>query len=286
MDGLRFVFGALALTCAIALPTTGARAQATADEAATATPDGVFRYSLHQNESLDDVARIFGVPSKLLIERNRIADPSRLRVGQVIEIPDAYAVEAAALRNERDVLLGEKRTADGELMAKQQALTGLVQQISELEEEKEGLRGEIAATGYWEQGAKILALCLLGMIAWTLKIVSDRSLLVRRLRFLEVENRALVTAKEKYKDAIGQTELRFQQLYSGRHAATKELVLDGVARIKKAFRDGAAEIDQLVTAAQLEREKEQQHIDAEHRRLAWLSHPVRETREALARNRS
>ena len=286
MDGLRFVFGALALTCAIALPVTGARAQATADEAATATRDGVFRYSLHSNESLDDVARIFGVPSKLLIERNRIADPNRLRVGQVIEIPDAYAVEAAALRNERDVLLGEKRTADSELMAKQQALTGVVQQISELEEEKESLRGEIAATAYWEQGAKILALCLLGMIAWTLKIVSDRSTLVRRLRFLDVENRALVTAKEKYKDALGQTELRFQQLYSGRHAATKELVLDGVARIKKAFADGALEIDRLVTTAKLEREKEEQHIDADHRRFAWLSHPVRETREALARNRS
>ena len=286
MDGLRFVFGALALTCAIALPAAGARAQATADEAATATRDGVFRYSLHQNESLDDVARIFGVPAKLLIERNQIADPNRLRVGQVIEIPDAYAVEAAALRSERDVLLGEKRTADGELMAKQQMLGGLVQKIDELEAEKESLRGEIAATAYWEQGAKILALCFLGMIAWTLKIVSDRSALVRRLRFLDVENRALVTAKERYKDAIGQTELRFQQLYSGRHAATKEIVLDGVARIKKAFGEGAAEIERLVATAQLEREKEQQHIDAEHRRLAWLSHPVRETREALARNRS
>ena len=286
MDGLRFVFGALALTCAIALPAGGVRAQATADEAATATRDGVFRYALHQNESLEDVARIFGVPAKLLIERNQIADPNRLQVGQVIEIPDAYAVEAAALRSERDVLLGEKRTADGELMAKQQALTGLVQQISALDEEKESLRGEIAATGYWKQGAKILALCLLGMIAWTLKIVSDRSMLVRRLRFLDVENRALVTAKEKYKDAIGQTELRFQQLYSGRHAATKELVLDGVARIKKAFSDGALEIERLVTTAKLEREKEDRVLDAEHRRLAWLSHPVRETREALARNRS
>ena len=283
MDGLRFVFGALALTCAIALPATGARAQAAADEAATATRDGVFRYSLHPSESLDDVARIFGVPTKLLIERNQIADPNRLRVGQVIEIPDAYAVQAAALRSERDVLLGEKRTADGELMAKQQALTELVQQITQLEEEKEALRGEIAATAYWEQGAKILALCLLGMIAWTLKIVSDRSTLVRRLRFLDVENRALATAKEKYKDAIGQTELRFQQLYSGRHAATKELVLDGVARIKKAFADGAADIERLVATAKLEREKEEQHIEADHRRFAWLSHPLR---EVLAKTRS
>ena len=281
MDGLRFVFGALALTLAIALPATGARAQTIADEAATA--DGVFRYSLHPNESLDDVARIFGVPAKLLIERNQIADPNRLRIGQVIEIPDAYAVEAAELRSERDVLLGEKRTADGELMAKQQALTALVAQISALEEEKEALGGEIAATAHWERGAKLLALCLLGMIAWTLKIASDRSTLVRRLRFLDVENRALMTAKEKFKDAIGQTELRFQQLYSGRHAATKELVLDGVARIKKAFGDGALEIERLVATAKLEREAEDRQLDAEHRRFAWLSHPVK---EVLARTRS
>ncbi|MGH7802996.1 MAG: LysM peptidoglycan-binding domain-containing protein [Candidatus Binatia bacterium] len=283
MSTLRFGVGALTVFAALSLPVAGAYAQSEAGREVAAAGGGVFRYALHPNESLLDVARIFGVPVATLIERNRIADPNRMRTGQVIEIPDAYAVEAAALRSERDVLLGEKRTADGEATAKQQAMSGLVEQISKLEEEKSGLQGELAATAYWEQGAKILALCLLGMIAWALKLVTDRSTLKHRLRSLTVENGALTTAKEKYKDAVGQIELRFQQLYSGRHAATKELVLDGVARIKRAFADGSMEIERLVTSAKLEREKEERLIDAEQRVFGRLSHPLR---EVLARNRS
>ena len=284
MSSLRFAPGVFMMLAVMAAPlAASAQAEPLPVVEAAGDRDGVFRYPLRQNESLNEVSRIFGVPVAELIELNRIGDPNRLRTGQVIEIPDFYAREAAALRAERDTLLREKTEANREIAGRQQAITGLADKITELEREKEALEWQIAATGHWERGAKLAGVIVLGLLAWALKLLSERSNLSRRLRVVAAENSVLATAKEKYRDAAGQMELRFQQLYSGRHTAPKEIIADGTARIKRAFADGAVEIERQITTVKLEREKEEQVLDAEHKMLSWLTHPLR---EVLARTRS
>jgi len=241
-----------------------------------ATDDSMFRYPLRPNENLHDVARIFRMPVDALIEANRIDDPSRLRAGQVLEIPNAFAIEARALRQERDRLAGEKRAAEGEASAKQLALTSAAEQIGKLEADRERLGASLAATAHWERGAKTLGLVLLGLALWILKLAADRSTLTRRQRLLVTENTALTIAKQSYKDAVAQLELRFQQLYGGRKENVRELVSDGARRIKRVFADGTLEIERMLRTARVEREKDEQLLDATSRTFGWLTHPIRE----------
>ena len=240
-----------------------------------------FRYPLRQNESLIDVARIFQVPVEELALRNGITDPNRLRAGLLLEIPNAHAERVTMLTNERTALVRGKTDLERELVERQTAIRGLAQKIDELERGTRDLGSQLAATAHWERGAKVVALLLLAMIAWALKLASDRAALSRRMVFLGAENEALTVAKEKLRDAVGQMELRFQQLYSGRATPSTDVVGEGTTRIRRTFEDGARQIDRLVTSLTLEREKEEQILEAEHKMLGWIAHPVR---EVLARN--
>lgn len=253
-----------------------------ATEAASISPptgagdDSMFRYPLRPNENLHDVARIFRMPVDALIEANRIADPSRLRAGLLLEVPNAFATEAHALRQERDRLATEKRAAEAEASAKQQALAGAAAEIGKLEAERDRLGNALGATAHWERGAKGLALGLLALAVWIIKLAADRNALTRRLNNLAAENSALAIAKQSYKDAVAQLELRFQQLYSGKKESPRELVTDGVRRIKAVFADGTRQIERQIQAARIEREKDEQLLDATHRTFGWLAHPIRE----------
>jgi hypothetical protein len=231
---------------------------------------------------LNDVSRIFRVPVRELVEINRIADPNQMQTGQLIQVPDAFAQEAAALRSERDRLAAERQEAEREANARRHAISRLVDQIAGLEREKEELAAQIAATATWERAAKIVSVLFLGLLAWTLKLMSERSALGRRLRVLAAENGALTTAKQRYRDAVGQLELRYQQLYSGRIPA-RDAIADGTARITRCFSEGAREIEGLITSLKIEREREEHLLDAEHRAFSWISRPLR---EVVARHRA
>ncbi|HYM70234.1 MAG TPA: LysM peptidoglycan-binding domain-containing protein [bacterium] len=57
---------------------------------AGALPAGATtRYTVASHDTLYSIARHFGVPVSSLIEANGLGDPSRLRVGQVLTIPDS-----------------------------------------------------------------------------------------------------------------------------------------------------------------------------------------------------
>src|SRR5687767_6775099 len=97
MSTLRFAPGVWMMFAVTAAPlVASAQADPLPVVEAAGDRDGLFRYPLRPNESLNEVSRIFGVPVSELIEINRIGDPNRLRSGQVIVIPDFYAREAAA----------------------------------------------------------------------------------------------------------------------------------------------------------------------------------------------
>lgn len=241
-----------------------------------------FRYPLRAGESLTDVSRIFRVPLQQLMELNQITDPNRLSVGQTLTVPNSFAREAATLSSERDRLLKEKQLAERESAERQGAVANLEAQVRELQDERTALNREVAATGHWKKGAKVLSLLLLGAVAWALMARAQRAVLAWRLRALVAENAALETAKEKYRRACSQLELRYQRLYRGRGEAPAEVISEGASRLNRTFDEGSAQIERLVAGLREEREKEGRLLGAERRGLAQLFHFLR---GLLTRNR-
>ena len=85
MVPLRFVLGVSLLWVLVA--PLGARGESPSALEPDAARDEFFSYPLRSGESLNDVARIFRVPAQELATINRITDPNRLQLGQIIRVP-------------------------------------------------------------------------------------------------------------------------------------------------------------------------------------------------------
>jgi LysM repeat protein len=251
------------------------RAESPAATGSGESQEQVFYYPLRAGESLSDVSRIFRVPVPDLIELNRITDPNRIPLGQSLKVPDSFARDALALAAERDRLLDEKRRSEGESAARQRAMAGLDSQVRQLEAEKTALERELGATVQWQRSAKLLALLLFIVFGWALKSRADRAMTRRRFESLAMENTVLNAAKEKYREAASQFELRYQKLHHGKGEAPREVIADGVERLTRTFDEGTAEIERLVADLREEREKEARILEAERRMHGWIFHPLR-----------
>lgn len=240
-----------------------------------------FYYPLRGGESLTDVSRIFRVPLQELTELNRIADPNRLPVGQTLKIPNAFALQAAALRGERDRLLEDKQRIERESAERQLAAAGLEKKVRGLDAEKAALAAEVAAAVHWQRSAKVLCVLLFGALGWALKSRTERAMLTRKLNLMAAENATLTAAKETLRNAAAQLELRYQKLYRGKGEAPRDVISDGTARLARAFNEGALGIEQQVGRLEALRDREERRREAEQKVLAWVFHPVRELRYRL-----
>jgi murein DD-endopeptidase MepM/ murein hydrolase activator NlpD len=238
-----------------------------------------FSYPLRAGESLNDVARIFRVPAEELAALNQIRDPNRLQIGQLLRVPDGFAQEAAELRAERERLLSEKQRTDRESDARRRTIAGLEAQLRDAQAEKNAVAAELAANVQWHKAAILVSVLLLGALAWGLKSRFDRANLARRQRVLRAENAALITAKDKYRQAASQLELRYQNLYAKKSdEPVPYAVAEGVERIGRAFKEGSSEVERRLAEFRVEGEQKGEASQGEKVR-ARLFHPVRELLE-------
>lgn len=234
-----------------------------------------FTYPVRPGESLSDVAHLFRIPVEELMRFNRIADPTRLRAGQSLQIPNVFARQTAQLQEERDRLLAEKEQMAGELQQRRTAVTTIQADLQRVEAEKTALNSQVASTFRWQQGVLALSLLVVGVVGWGFKLRGERTRLARRLAVLTQETTALQVAKEKYRQAAAQLELRYQKLYRGGAEAPAKFIAEGVTLLTRSFTQGCAQIEQLLTSIKTEREKVEQAIQAEQKALDFLFHPVR-----------
>jgi len=75
--------------------TDGAEAAPAADAAATETPDASATYVVQPGDTLEAIGRRLGIAWTLIAQLNDIKDPTRLQVGQVLDIPGAAPAPAA-----------------------------------------------------------------------------------------------------------------------------------------------------------------------------------------------
>jgi LysM repeat protein len=238
--------------------------------------DDFLDYRLRRGESLGDVAQIFRIPAAELARINRITDPTRMQVDQVLKIPNVFARQVAELREERDRLLTEKAQAAQQLREGQQVLATKEQALQKTESEKNSFARQLAAVGHWRLGAQALSLALFVTLMWGLFINKDRARHSRRIAALAQENTALDVAKEKYRLAVAQLEFRYQKLYSGRSEKPSQLALEGATLLTQTFTTGCGQLEQLLAGIKSEREKEEQLLQAEQRILDLVRHPFRE----------
>jgi murein DD-endopeptidase MepM/ murein hydrolase activator NlpD len=225
--------------------------------------DNFFEYRLRAGESLSEVARVFQIPATELAQMNRIADPTRLGVGQSLRIPNVFARQVAQLQAEHDQFVEEKEQLGKELASLQQAYANLGTDLRKAEEEKTALTAQLVSTVRWQRSALALGILLIAVTGWGLLTRSARVKLLRRVSLLTQENAALISAKEKYRQAAAQLELRYQKLYRGREEIPTKFVADGIALLQRAFTEGSARIEQLLAGMKAEREKAEQLLQAE-----------------------
>src|SRR5207249_4960800 len=182
-----------------------------------------------------------------LAQINRITDPTRLRAGQPLKVPNVFAQQAAQLRGERTRLLAEKEQRAREMEGLRQTGAALEADLRRAEEEKTTLTSQLAATSQWQSRALALTVLLLGVFGWGLKLRGERAKLTRKLPVLMQENSALTVAKEKYRQAVAQVELRYQKLYSARAQVPAQFVAEGTAILARSFAEGCTQMEQLLT---------------------------------------
>src|SRR5262249_7761971 len=134
--------------------------------------------------------------------------------------------------------------------------------------------------GQWHKTAMLVSVLLLGALAWGLKSRFDRANLARRQRTLRAENAALIAAKDRYRQAASQLELRYQNLYAKKSdQPVPYAVADGIERLSRAFREGSSEVERLLAEFSTERPQQGKTPHGEEKSRARLFHPVRELLE-------
>jgi LysM repeat protein len=196
------------------------------------------------------VARIFRAPLDELMQLNHITDPLRLQVGQVLKIPNVFARQITQLQAEHAQLVEAEARARRETGNLQQRVAALMEEQQRLEREKTALAGQLAATVRWRRGALVLMGLLVVALYWGLSQRKGRAALIKQVDMLTKQNEALTAAKEKYRQAAAQVELRYQKLYRAGDNTPPKSVQDGVALIERAFNEGSARLEQLLTTMQ------------------------------------
>jgi len=271
MVPLRFALGVTLICLVAAVPRVHADAAS-----APSGGDEAFFYPLRSGESLNDVARIFRVPAQELAALNRIADPNRMQVGQTLRVPNAFAREVEQLRADREQLTGQKNRADQDAQERARYAASLETQLRQAQSEKDSVARELATMERWRKTATVALALFLVALAWAFKTLLERAKLARKQLSLVAENAALAAAKEKYRQAAAQLELRYQSLYRGKGDPPKVTVADGIAKLRTVFGEGSAAIEDQLALIRSEREKQQKHAEVEEKGRAWLLHPLRE----------
>ncbi len=246
-----------------------------ADVAPPGATDEFFLYPVRAGESLSDIARTFHVSVQELSSINHLPEVDYVQVGQTIRIPNAFAREATELRAEQARILADKSRAERQSAQRQRELAGLQERERQLEAERGAISAELASMRGWRNTAKVaLGICLLAL-GWGLKNRVERARLSRKHAFVSAQNAALVVAKERYRQAAAQLELRYQKLYGGLRDPVSHTVQDGVDRISAAFGEGAAEIERQLARLEEKQAKDGGSASAEEKGRAWIPHPVR-----------
>jgi LysM repeat protein len=206
-----------------------------ATDPADGARDTTLRYEIRPGDDPARVARIFQVPVAELLQRNGIRDPSHLKVGAVLEIPDSRAVLVRDLRTRQgqlDATVAELRRT----VADEQARSSRAEdELRATSADRDALArrvllyrtGTIAA-GVASCAALALALALVAALARLRAEVARRASTVKHAESLRA-------AVDRYRILGARLELKYQSLY--REAAAEVSTRSAAEALRDAYDD-------------------------------------------------
>src|SRR5262245_33093449 len=244
-------------------------------QSTASVPETVLEYKIHRGETLEDIARLFGLPIEELARVNHISDPTRLQIDQPVRIPNVFARQVTQLQEEQTQLRKDKEQLEQQIRQQQDLFAAKETEFHKLEGEKVALAEELAAVRQWKRMAQVLAGLLLGVFIWGLRSHKERARQDRALTVLSQENTALTTAKEKYRQAVAHLELRYQKLFNSRGQVPEKVASEGVTLIARSFAEGSAQLEHLLAKMQAGRATEEQSASREQTVIDSLLQPLR-----------
>jgi len=195
----------------VALVMLGGVARAGAQEVVDL--DGPLRYELRAGEDPSRVARMFRVPLEELLARNDIRDPSRLRVGTVLEIPDPRAALVEELRRDREQLRVQVASLTRAASEQREQAQRLTDELDDVRAERDALEGRMTLYGVTRVFAATVLCVALGLaVALLLALARARDEARRRVASLR-QAEALRAAVDRYRSLAAQLELKYHNLY-------------------------------------------------------------------------
>lgn len=198
----------------------------------------VIRYEVRVGDDPSRIARMFGVPTAELLERNGIADPRGLRVGSVLEIPDPRAATVARLRAQGDRRERELTGLRDRIAAQQARLDDLEGDLSRVAAERDSLAGRLGRQRLLEVATVVLLVLLLGTAgALAVAVGWGRDAASRRCAALK-EIDAFRATVDKYRALGGQLELKYHNLFRSGAAPG-----EGAEALRREYDEERAELE-------------------------------------------
>lgn len=232
----------MVLACA-AGTIAGSFQAAFAADAAAAAP--VFQYALRPGDSLEQIARVFQSSPAELAQSNSLVDAAHLRAGQVLVIPNPLAADIARVTADNVALRARDAERANEAATLRKDLDAQTARLAEVERDRDRRAAEAAAARDWRSAALAALAGLLASLLWGTWTARERGRLSMHSRRVEQENRILVEARERYRSAISQLELRFQRLHGISGPRNRE-VEEGAATLRRIFAEGTQRIEELL----------------------------------------
>jgi hypothetical protein len=209
-----------------------------------ADAETTLRYELRAGDDPSRVAQMFRIPLDELLRRNGIRDPSRLKVGTVLDIPDPRATLVRDLRTEQDRLRAEVAAVHDAVDREQARVARLESDLRRTAGDRDALAARLTfyRAGSVVGGVAVCAALLLGATL-VLALARLRRETARRATAIK-HGESLRAAVDRYRTLGAQLELKYQGLY--RQAASDAGVQEASQGLRAAYDDERAALDATI----------------------------------------
>ncbi len=186
-----------------------------------AAANGDLSYTIHEGDSVGMVAGMFHLPAEEIFRHNHLNENSTLHVGQVLRIPNPYAAQVRELQGQVAASQARNQEQERKLQDSNSKERAFDARIAELSGINRALEHDVTMLPWWRRATTVAV--TLAMVMLGIAIVSLIQWFLIRWRFAAVAtaNEKFSKLDQRYRTLLARSELRLQQLYGRRRAATE-----------------------------------------------------------------
>lgn len=193
----------------------------TSTQNSAAAAGGDLSYTIHEGDSVGAVAGMFHLSAQEIFHANHLNENSTLHVGQVLRIPNPYTAQVHDLQHQLAATQARNQEQERKLQDSNSRERAFDARIVELSGINRALEHDVTTLPWWRRATTVAA--TIAMVMLGIAIVSLIQWFLIRWRFAAVAaaNDKLSKLDQRYRTLLARSELRLQQLYGRRRAATE-----------------------------------------------------------------